>query len=187
MLAAWWRWQRAVATRGWSGTKKIDVRSGALRLPLRAYGRRPQVVISSTTIEARTSIALGGPKYAEFEIEPTRSIDRLVYGEDRTIESKSKSGGVSKRSTDGACKASGSAFAGSNPASPIPAEARFPACEVRPEAGAGGQAIVNQKRRVTLPRQACIEAGLQDGDRLRVRSECDGRVVLERVEPPPAR
>jgi bifunctional DNA-binding transcriptional regulator/antitoxin component of YhaV-PrlF toxin-antitoxin module len=40
---------------------------------------------------------------------------------------------------------------------------------------------------VTLPRQACIEAGLQDGDRLRVRGDCDGRVVLERVEPPAAR
>jgi len=52
--------------------------------------------------------------------------------------------------------------------------------------GRSGQAIVNQKRRVTLPRRACIEAGLQDGDRLRVRSHCDGRVVLERIEPPPA-
>jgi hypothetical protein len=40
---------------------------------------------------------------------------------------------------------------------------------------------------VTLPRQSCIEAGLQDGDRLRVHSEGDGRVVLERIEPPPAR
>jgi bifunctional DNA-binding transcriptional regulator/antitoxin component of YhaV-PrlF toxin-antitoxin module len=44
---------------------------------------------------------------------------------------------------------------------------------------------VNGKRRVTLPRQSCIEAGLQDGDRLRVRSDGDGRVVLERIEPPP--
>jgi bifunctional DNA-binding transcriptional regulator/antitoxin component of YhaV-PrlF toxin-antitoxin module len=46
---------------------------------------------------------------------------------------------------------------------------------------------VNGKRRVTLPRKSCIEAGLQDGDRLRVRSEGDGRVVLERIEPPPTR
>jgi bifunctional DNA-binding transcriptional regulator/antitoxin component of YhaV-PrlF toxin-antitoxin module len=51
--------------------------------------------------------------------------------------------------------------------------------------GRGGQAILNQKRRVTLPRQACIEAGLQDGDRVRVRSDGDGRIVLERIEPPP--
>jgi len=38
---------------------------------------------------------------------------------------------------------------------------------------------------VTIPRQACVEAGLQDGDRVRARSEGDGRVVLERIEPPP--
>jgi hypothetical protein len=37
---------------------------------------------------------------------------------------------------------------------------------------------------VTIPRHACIEAGLQDGDRLRVRSNGDGRVLLERIEPP---
>jgi bifunctional DNA-binding transcriptional regulator/antitoxin component of YhaV-PrlF toxin-antitoxin module len=53
--------------------------------------------------------------------------------------------------------------------------------------GRSGQAIVNQKRRVTLPRRACIEAGLQGDDRLLVRSEGDGRVVLERVDPPPPR
>jgi antitoxin component of MazEF toxin-antitoxin module len=39
---------------------------------------------------------------------------------------------------------------------------------------------------VTIPRQACVEAGLQDGDRVRVRSDGDGRIVLERIEPPPA-
>jgi len=38
---------------------------------------------------------------------------------------------------------------------------------------------------VTLPQQACIDACLQEGDRLHVKGEGDGRVVLERVEPPP--
>jgi hypothetical protein len=37
---------------------------------------------------------------------------------------------------------------------------------------------------VTLPRQACVEAGLQDGDRVHVRSDGDGRLVVERIEPP---
>jgi bifunctional DNA-binding transcriptional regulator/antitoxin component of YhaV-PrlF toxin-antitoxin module len=46
--------------------------------------------------------------------------------------------------------------------------------------------VINQKRRVTLPRHACIEAGLQDGDRVRVQSDGDGRLMLERIEPPPA-
>jgi len=39
---------------------------------------------------------------------------------------------------------------------------------------------------VTIPQAACVEAGLQEDDRLLVRSEGDGRIVLERVEPPPA-
>jgi bifunctional DNA-binding transcriptional regulator/antitoxin component of YhaV-PrlF toxin-antitoxin module len=52
--------------------------------------------------------------------------------------------------------------------------------------GRRGEAILNQKRRVTLPRQACIDAGLQDGDRVFVRADGDGRVLLERIEPPPA-
>jgi bifunctional DNA-binding transcriptional regulator/antitoxin component of YhaV-PrlF toxin-antitoxin module len=38
---------------------------------------------------------------------------------------------------------------------------------------------------VTLPRKACIEAGIEDGDRLIVRSDGDGRITLERIEPPP--
>jgi len=38
---------------------------------------------------------------------------------------------------------------------------------------------------VTLPLQSCIEAGLQDDDRLLVRCEGDGRIVLERLDPPP--
>jgi bifunctional DNA-binding transcriptional regulator/antitoxin component of YhaV-PrlF toxin-antitoxin module len=38
---------------------------------------------------------------------------------------------------------------------------------------------------VTLPAKVCIEAGLQNADRLRVRDEGDGRIVLERIDPPP--
>jgi hypothetical protein len=39
---------------------------------------------------------------------------------------------------------------------------------------------------VTIPQTACTEAGLQEDDRMLVRSDGDGRVVLERIEPPPA-
>jgi hypothetical protein len=37
---------------------------------------------------------------------------------------------------------------------------------------------------VTLPRAVCLEAGLAPGDVLRARAETDGRVLLERIEPP---
>jgi bifunctional DNA-binding transcriptional regulator/antitoxin component of YhaV-PrlF toxin-antitoxin module len=47
--------------------------------------------------------------------------------------------------------------------------------------GQSGQTRINEKRKVTLPQKAVIEAGLDVGDRLRVRSHGYGRIVLERV------
>jgi bifunctional DNA-binding transcriptional regulator/antitoxin component of YhaV-PrlF toxin-antitoxin module len=39
--------------------------------------------------------------------------------------------------------------------------------------------VINQKRRVTLPQKALLEAGLRDGDRVRARADGLGRIVLE--------
>jgi bifunctional DNA-binding transcriptional regulator/antitoxin component of YhaV-PrlF toxin-antitoxin module len=41
--------------------------------------------------------------------------------------------------------------------------------------------VINQKRRVTLPQQALLMAGLRDGDRVRVRADGPGRIVLEKA------
>jgi bifunctional DNA-binding transcriptional regulator/antitoxin component of YhaV-PrlF toxin-antitoxin module len=41
--------------------------------------------------------------------------------------------------------------------------------------------VINQKRRVTLPGQAVIEAGLRNGDRVQVTAEGTGRVVIEKA------
>jgi hypothetical protein len=41
--------------------------------------------------------------------------------------------------------------------------------------------VINQKRRVTLPQQAIVSAGLCDGDRVHVRAEGPGRIVLEKA------
>jgi hypothetical protein len=142
--------------------------------------------IPSIALEARNAISLGGAKYSEFEVEPGRPISPLVYGEPPSLESASPSGEYPR----------GQRMAAVNrPAQPsqvrlLPPPFR-PRSGFQPSAydrrlGRSGQAIVNGKRRVTLPRQQCIEAGLQDGDRLRVRSDGDGRVVLERMDPPPA-
>jgi bifunctional DNA-binding transcriptional regulator/antitoxin component of YhaV-PrlF toxin-antitoxin module len=47
--------------------------------------------------------------------------------------------------------------------------------------GRSGQTTINEKRKITIPQQAVIEAGLDVGDRLRARSHGYGRIVLERV------
>ncbi len=168
----------------WNGTRKeIDPARFDYLLAHTGDGRR--WFIPSLVLEARNSITLGGPKYSEFEIEPGRPIGRLVYGDGPSIESAAGSGEYP----------SGQRMATVNrPAQPSQVRILPPPFRPRPgfqptkyerSLGRSGQAVINQKRRVTLPAQVCIEAGLQNADRLRVRGEGDGRVILERIEPPP--
>jgi PD-(D/E)XK nuclease superfamily protein/antidote-toxin recognition MazE-like antitoxin len=186
---AYERWQTQLATNGgnqsWSGVAKtFDPSRFDYLFVLTGGGRRWFIPV--TAIEARHSVHLGGPKYAAFEIEEGRQISQLVYGaRNPTLESMS-AGGVSKRPTDAVCKTVG--------LSPSQVRILPPPFRPRPgfrpsqydrKLGRTGEAVLNQKRRVTLPRQACMEAGLQDGDRVRVQSDGDGRIMLERVEPPP--
>ncbi len=164
---------------------RVQVKTFDYLFVLTGDGRR--WFIPSTDLEGRSGISLGGPKYSDYEIEPGRPIRQLVYHETPALESELLAGEYP----------SGQRMATVNrPAQPsqvriLPPPFRprsgFQASAYDRRLGRGGQAIVNGKRRVTLPRQSCIEAGLQDGDRLRVRSEGDGRVVLERIEPPPTR
>lgn len=65
---------------------------------------------------------------------------------------------------------------------PLPArEAGFTRTKYERKLGRSGQTTINEKRKVTIPQQAVLEAGLDVGDRLRVRSNGYGRIVLERI------
>jgi hypothetical protein len=160
-------------------------RRGSTLFVLTGDGRR--WFIPSSVLEVRNSISLGGPKYSEFEIESGRPIEHLVYGERPVLESKPPAGEYP----------SGQRMAAVNrPAQPSqvrilppPFRARsgFQPSDYDRKAGRAGEAILNQKRGVTLPRLACNEAGLQDGDRVRVRSDGDGRLIIDRIEPPPTK
>jgi hypothetical protein len=44
--------------------------------------------------------------------------------------------------------------------------------------------VINQKRRLTIPQRAFFEAGLQNGGKVRVRSDGPGRIVVEQIELP---
>lgn len=179
----------ALATSGgnqsWNGArKKIDPSSFDYLFAHTGDGRR--WFIPSIALEATSAITLGGPKYSEFEIEAGRALDGLVYGGDRSIESPADAGEYPSGQRMAPVK---------RPA--MPSQVRILPPPFRPRQGFQltkyersrgrcGEAVINQKRRVTIPARACVEAGLQDADRLRVRSDGDGRVVLERIEPPPA-
>lgn len=175
--------QLAGGNQSWNGAaKKLDPTSVDYIYVLTGDGRR--WFIPSTALEAGTAITLGGPKYSEFEIEATNPLDRLVYGEGGSIESP-RPGEYP----------SGQRMATVNrPAQPsqvriLPPPSRprtgFQRSKYERSRGQSGRRLINQKRRVTLPQLACIDAGFQDRDRLLARSDGDGRVVLERIDPPP--
>ncbi|MBA2546628.1 MAG: hypothetical protein H0V15_07085 [Solirubrobacterales bacterium] len=50
--------------------------------------------------------------------------------------------------------------------------------------GQNGQALINQKRRVTIPQRPFFEAGFTDGGRVQVRCDGPGRLILEQIELP---
>ncbi len=168
----------------WSGVaRKLDPARFDYLFVLTGDGRR--WFIPSTAVEAQTAISLGGSKYSEFEIEAGRPIRGLVYGSDPALISGSPSGEY----PSGQRTATVNRQAQPSQVRLLPPPFRprlgFKASKYDRKPGRSGVAVLNQKRRVTLPRQPCIEARLVDGDRVRVRSDGDGRIVLERIEPPP--
>lgn len=50
--------------------------------------------------------------------------------------------------------------------------------------GQNGYAVINQKRRLTIPQRAFFQAGLANGSRVRVRAAGPGRIIVEQVELP---
>jgi hypothetical protein len=45
-------------------------------------------------------------------------------------------------------------------------------------------AIINQKRRITIPQRAFFEAGLENGSRVQVRGDGPGRLIVEQIALP---
>jgi PD-(D/E)XK endonuclease len=178
----------SLATRGgnqsWNGvSKRLDPSRFDYLFVLTGDGRR--WFIPSTAVEARTAITLGGPTYSEFEIEPGRPIRELVYGEDPALESESRSGEYPRGQRTATVNRQAQPSQVRLLPPPFRLRRGFHPSKHDRKPGRSGVAVLNQKRRVTLPRQACIEAGLQDGDRVHVHSDGDGRIMLERIEPSP--
>jgi Holliday junction resolvase-like predicted endonuclease len=178
----------SVATKGgnqsWHGVaRKLDPSRFDYLFVLTADGRR--WFMPSTVVEGQTAISLGGHKYEEFEIDLGRPIRDLVYAADSTLESDERAGEYPRGQRTATVNRQAQPSQVRLLPPPFQPRSGFPPSKYDRKLSRGGQAVVNQKRRVTLPRQACIEARLQDGDRVRVRPDGDGRLVLERIEPPP--
>lgn len=178
----------SLATRGgnrsWSGAaKRIDSRRFDYLFALTGEGRR--WFIPSNVLEAGTAVTLGGPKYAEFEIEPTRPLANFVFDEGRSIESPPQGEYPSGQRMATVNRPAQPSQVRILPP-PFRSRAGLESSRYERTRGKEGQCLINQKRRVTLPQQACIDAGLEDEDRLFARCDGDGRITLERIEPPPS-
>ncbi len=164
------RWRVAISTSGgnqsWNKTvKRFDPEKVDYLFVLTGDGRR--WYIPASCVEAGRLIGLGGRKYSEFEIEPGTAIDSLIYAEsgpNRIIPVLA--GECQSGQMDLTVNQAAYAYAGSNPASPITASR---------------QVLLRPKRQVTIPKLPAEEAGVEAGDRLRVRADGPGRIVFERI------
>jgi PD-(D/E)XK endonuclease len=162
----------ALATRGgnqsWGGIiKRFDRSRYDYLFALTGEGRR--WFIPSTALDARVSISLGGRKYSEFEIEPGRSINDLVYAVDPALESGPHSGEYRSGQTGRPVKAL---------AQPSQVRILPPPLHDRPS----GRTRISRNHQITIPMGPFRAAGLGVADSLRVRAEGNGRLSVRRIE-----
>jgi hypothetical protein len=179
------RWAVSLRTCGgnqsWTGVaKEIDPARVDLLFVLTGDGRR--WVIPSDRLEARNSIRLGGTKYAEYEIDPAPPIHQLVYGDPPHLNSIPALGEYPRGQRTAAVNRQAQPSQVRLLPPPLPRrESGFKRTKYERRLGRSGQTTINEKRKVTIPQQAVLEAGLEIGDRLRVLSHGYGRIVLERI------
>lgn len=166
------RWRIAIATTGgnrsWTGlTKKFDPAKVDYLFVLVGDGRR--WFIPAHLVEAARSLALGGIKYSEFEIERGTPFEQLIYSSDgsNTIPAFPL----------GECQSGQMDLTVNQAAMPTQVRILPP-----PSTTTSRQVLLRPKRQVTFPKAPCEEAGIVAGDRLRVQVDGPGRIVFEKID-----
>lgn len=177
------RWCLQIATNGgnqsWSGVAKLFDPAGVDYLfALVGDGRR--WFIPAQTVEGRSDIMLGGPKYAEFEIDRGHPIMHLIYGgEERHLELTAA--GERRRGRVGLdCKSSALAAEWVR----IPPPPSGSASDNGDRPGRIQRTRISANHQVTIPTGPFRAADLGVGDRLFVEAVGEGEVRLKRIEPP---
>ena len=171
------RWKISIATNGgnrsWTGlAKTFDPTRVDYLFVLVGDGRR--WFIPAPFVEAVRSIALGGTKYSEFEVERGTPFESLIYGsaEANTIA------GVPPLA--GECQSGQMDLTVNQAAMPTQVRILPP-----PSTTSSRQILLRPKRQATFPKAPCEEAGIAAGDRLRVKVDGPGRLLFERIGDPP--
>jgi PD-(D/E)XK endonuclease len=154
------RWSVVISTRGgnqsWTGlVKYFD--SGRCDYLFVHVGDGRRWFIPTGALGCTSGLTLGGPKYAEFEIERGRPLRRS--SSEPGLKSPRSPGEYGSGQTGGAVNAMAQSFGGSNPPSPISSARRVELTNYERKPGQRGEAVINQKRRLTIPQRPFFEAG----------------------------
>lgn len=167
------RWRISIATNGgnrsWTGlTKKFDPTRVDYLFVLVGDGRR--WFIPAPFVEAARSVALGGTKYSEFEVERGTPFEALVYGN----AAANTIGSVPPLA--GECQSGQMDLTVNQAAMPTQVRILPP-----PSTSTHRQILLRPKRQATFPKAPCEEAGIAPGDRLWARADGPGRLVFEKL------
>jgi PD-(D/E)XK endonuclease len=178
------RWDVMIATRGgnqsWSGlVKYFD--PGRCEYLFVHVGDGRRWFIPTGAIDSRVGLTLGGPKYSEFEIASGRP---LVAETDATHLESILPGEYRSGQTGRPVKALAQPSEVRILPPPLPSPRPVKPTNYERKPGQRGEAVINQKRRITIPQRAFFEAGFENGSKVRVRSDGPGRIVLEQIELP---
>jgi hypothetical protein len=150
-------------------------------------------LIPASEIESQRQIALGGSKFAEFEIERGTAIDRLIYPDaEPPLESRPQAGGAPESGEPGRPVKSVALLEWVR-IPPPPSARRSPDGPASSDGGTGAEADIDaplrfqrtqisSKHQITIPSVPFRKSGLQPGDRLHGRADGPGRVIFELVQ-----
>jgi Holliday junction resolvase-like predicted endonuclease len=177
-------WNVHIATKGgnqsWNGVAKYFDK-GRCDFVFVHVGDGRRWFIPTGAIDGRTAVVLGGPKYSDYEVEsgpPLAAVRR------KPRLNSAWPGEYGSGQTGGAVNAMAQSFGGSNPPSPIASERPVKPTNYERGPGQRGEAVINQKRRLTIPQRPFFEAGFENGARVRVRAVGPGRMLVEQIELP---
>ena len=127
--------------------------------------------IPAHLVEAARSLALGGTKYSEFEIERGTPFEELIYG---SAAANTIAGATP---LPGECQSGQMDLTVNQAAMPTQVRILPP-----PSSPSSRQVLLRPKRQATFPKAPCEEAGISPGDRLRVSTDGPGRLVFEKID-----
>lgn len=177
------RWTVRIATNGgnqsWTGmTKSFDPTTVDLLMVLVGDGRR--WLIPASVVEGSVGLRLGGPRYAEFEIESTDAITPLVYGRGDHTRIDGHSGGSAGVGEPGQTVnlvATPEWVRIPPPPSDLPGHLTSGPPKFR-------RTRISSGHQITIPSVPFRAAGLDVGDRLELTADGPGRVIVQRIESP---